>query len=43
MIGGTALHGLARAGAAAAPFAVAIAIGAVILAVTGHEPVRSTG
>ena len=39
MIGGTALHGLARAGAAAAPFAVAIAIGGVSLAATGHEPI----
>ena len=39
MIGGTALQGLARACAAAMPFAVAIAIGAVMLALTGHDPV----
>jgi ABC-type uncharacterized transport system permease subunit len=29
---------LARAATAAAPFALAIAIGAVVLAATGHEP-----
>ncbi len=39
MIGGAALQGLARACAAAMPFAVAIAIGAVMLALTGHDPV----
>jgi len=39
MIGGTAFQWLARATAAMAPFAIAVAIGAVILVVTGHEPV----
>ena len=40
MIGGAALPGLGEGVRCSdAPFAVAIAIGAVILAVTGHEPV----
>ena len=39
MIGGTASQWLGQAGAAIAPFALAVAIGAVILALTGHEPV----
>ena len=39
MIGRTASQWLGQAGAAIAPFALAVAIGAVILALTGHEPV----
>jgi len=39
MIGEVAFPWLARTGAAATPFAAAVAIGAVVLVLTGHEPV----
>ena len=39
MTGRTASQWLSQAGAAIAPFALAVGIGAVILALTGHEPV----
>jgi hypothetical protein len=39
MIRRAASQWLGQAGAAIAPFALAVGIGAVILALTGHEPV----